>query len=113
MAQGYFGVSFEALGICLANFCPHSIIPVTSIQIRSTPQQAVNSHKILVKALGKSPGLGTCIKWSVGQSPKMTGFYKFDSQRTPQESVQLKSLKRFYSFIQIEARREAPSGVSL
>ena len=37
LVQGCFGVSFEALGICLANFCPHSIIPVTSIQIGSIP----------------------------------------------------------------------------
>ena len=47
----------------------------------SGSNNTVNSHNILVKSLGKSPGLSTCIKWSVGQSPKMTGFFSKNTTR--------------------------------
>ena len=48
LVQGCFGVSFEALGICLADFCPRSIIPVPSIQIRSTPLRAPTTQLTVI-----------------------------------------------------------------
>ena len=59
-SRDFFGFRFEALEICLADFCPNrSSLPLrfkTGVPPGGS-NNTVNSHKILVKALVKSSGV--------------------------------------------------------